>query len=161
MADAKIAKQKEDDIFNEDNKLESGRVQWGKIGDNVKGTYIDKRDIKYDDGKTGYIYEILASGGEYHAITDDEEGNIVVAEKATVIEAGDYVRVSGKKGIDDEMKKVKIGQKVGYRFEAWGKKVAGKKPFKDVKVYRGVMDEQWLSEQKKGDDIFNQDTPFS
>src|SRR3990167_4003761 len=147
MAQAKNATQ-EDDIFNEDNKLESGRVQWGKIGDYVKGTYVDKRDIKYDDGKTGYIYEILAYGGEYHAITDDETGNVVVAEKATVIESGDYVRVSGKKGIDDEMKKIKIGQRVGLRFEAMGKKVAGKKPFKDVKVYRGAMDEQWLKEQE-------------
>jgi hypothetical protein len=160
MADAKIAKQ-EDDIFNEENKLESGRVQWGKIGDFVKGTYIDKRDIKYDDGKTGYIYELLASGGEYHTITDDDAGNAVIAEKGTVIENGDYVRVSGKKGIDDEMKKVKIGQKVGLRFEGMGKKVAGKKPFKDVKVYRGAMDDAWLEEQSKGDELFNQDTPFS
>lgn len=151
----------EDDIFNEGNKLESGRVQWGKIGDYIKGTYIDKREIKYDDGKTGFVYELLATGGEYHAITDDESGNAIIAEKATTIASGDYVRVSGKKGIDDEMKKVKIGQKVGFRFEGMGKKVAGKKPFKDVKVYRGAMDEEWLKEQNKTDEIFNQDTPFS
>lgn len=160
MANAKTAMQ-EDDIFNEDNKLESGRVQWGKIGDFIKGTYIDKRDIKYDDGKTGYIYEILATGGEYHSITDDDSGNSVIAEKATAIEKGDYVRVSGKKGIDDEMKKVKIGQKVGFRFEAMGKKVSGKKPFKDVKVYRGVMDEAWLAEQNNKDDVLSQDIPFN
>lgn len=160
MATAKNATQ-EDDIFNAENKLESGRVQWGKIGDKVSGTYIDKREIKYDDGKTGYVYELIASGGEYHAISDDETGNAVIAEQATKIESGDYVRVAGKKGIDDEMKKVKIGQKVGLRFEGMGKKVAGKKPFKDVKVYRGAMDEKWLAEQNQSDDVFNQDTPFS
>lgn len=145
----------QDDIFNDDNKVESGRVQWGAIGDYVHGTLTSVRDVSYQDGKKGKVYELLVIKGEYHSIKEDANGNEITAEVPTVLEAGDYVRVNGKTGMDDDMKKIKIGQNVGLKYEKLGDKKPGKKRFKQVTVYQGGMNEEYLASQNQDGDIPN------
>lgn len=141
----------EDDIFNPANKIESGRVQWGSIGDYVYGTLVGTKNITFSDGKTNKQFELLVIRGEYHPIVEDADGNETAAKEPVVLAAGDYVRVSGKTGITDEMNKIKIGQNVSLRYEKLGDKKPGKKRFKDVAVYQGAMNEEYLQSLKEDD----------
>lgn len=156
-----VVEEQDDDLFNPENRLQSGKFQWGKVGNVVKGTLVGITQAKYDDGKVGNVYELLVIHGKFNAITEDEQtGNIIVAEEETVLSSGDYVRVNGKDSIDKEMKKVKIGQIIGMRLESIGKKVAGKKPFKDVAVFPGKMNEEWIKEQNEGKPLDENGVPF-
>lgn len=131
-------------------EVKSSTVSWGKVGDFIEGTLTDISTREVQDEKRGLIkkkvYEIKADAGLYHE-TDDKKNSI---EPGVKCEKDDYFKVwGGREIIDDGMKKAKIGQKVKILFAEEGEpKKKGYSGFKLIKVYRGVMDDAWLSEQE-------------
>lgn len=131
----------EDELFKDENAVKSNWVKFGKIGDFIKGTLVDVREMKSTmPGKEGQlvkIYELLASIGSFHDI--DEEKKPV--ETPIIIQGGEYWNIGGKVGIDNQMRNIKTGQIVGFRFDSENpSKQKGFSPTKIIKVYAGAMD---------------------
>jgi hypothetical protein len=140
---------KQDDIFSEENEVKSSFIQWGKPGDHIVGTLVDKREVENQladkAGEMQTIYELKVDQGEYHVINADKS----IAKDATPLGAGDIWSIGGKKAVDSQMRNVKIGQKVGMKYmEETPSKTKGYNPTKVIKIYTsGKMDEEWLKEQ--------------
>jgi len=124
-------------------KAPSNWMNWGKIGNVIKGTLIGSYDKK-DNIKGGMqrIYEIKVIDGEFNAIV-----NKIPQEKATVLEKGDIYQVGGKSMIDKQMRNVKIGQKVLMRYISDFKMEQGNVA-KTVEIKIGGMDEEFLKESQ-------------
>jgi hypothetical protein len=129
------------DAFDGAQEIAPSQVSFGKIGDYIIGYYTGHKDITTSNGDTK-LYELKGIQGEFHITTNEDDGNgnkiVKVAKDATPITVGDYFNVwGGKSAIDDLFKKVKIGQKVGVRFEeAIPSKKKGNSAFK---VFKTVM----------------------
>ena len=135
------------DLFNENNQVKSSWVKWGKIGDNIFGTLIDVREINSQfpgkENERVKIYEIKADGGEFHELDDKRNA---VAEPTKIVE-GEIWNIGGKAGIDVQMRRIKVGQKLGIKFtDEKPSKNKGFNPLKIIKVYTdGSIDEEWLA----------------
>lgn len=127
------------DAFDGAQEIAPSQVSFGKKGDYIIGYFTGSKDITTNNGDTK-LYELKGIQGEFHvsSSTNDENGNkvVTIAKEPTVIAAGDYYSVwGGKSAVDDLFKKVKIGQKVGVRFEdAIPSKKKGNSPFKVMKT---------------------------
>lgn len=114
-------------IFDEKNKVQGKFFSFKEIGDNVQGTYVGKREtINKLTGKNQWIYELI-----------DEEGQTVL--------------IGGKPGIDVNMRNIREGQIVGFKFvEERENKTKGLDATKIIEVYanRDVVDEKWLKERE-------------
>ena len=133
-------------MTEEYQELKSLWVKWGKVGDNIEGTFIDRREMDSTlPGKEGTktnVYEIKADRGSYHDL--DEKKNPV--DPAVSVIPGEVYLVGGRMGIDAMMRRVKLGQKVKFLFSE--KKKATKKGFNDLKIIKvlaGKMDEEWMA----------------
>ena len=142
---------------NWDDESNEVKSQWAKFNiagsDKVKGTLIAKRQIKSNlPGKTGelvWVYDLKVDEGTFHAL--DKKKKII--EEPIVAGEGEIWSVGGKPGIDAQMRNVKLGQKVGFKFLAEIEaKTAGYNPAKQIKVYTPKnddgsyqMDEEWLA----------------
>jgi len=150
---------KENDIFNEDNEVKSNFMSWGKPGNYVLGTLSSKRRVENqlsDKKEMQTIYEIKAKEGVFNSLEQDENGNYVPVKESTVIKDGEFYSIGGKKGIDAQMRNVKIGQVVGIKFkEIIPAKEKGRYPTKLIKIFTtGTMDNDFLAgmEEEVGDD---------
>lgn len=145
-----------------ENEVSSNWAKFNVPGeDKIMGTLIAKRQIKSNlQGKEGelvWVYELKADEGQFHAL--DEKKKLI--EEPITVEAGSYWNVGGKPGIDNQMRNVKIGQKVGYKFiDESPSKTKGFAPSKNIRVYTPKnedgtpqMDDEWLSTQKEIGDI--------
>jgi hypothetical protein len=127
-------------------EVKSSWIKWGKVGDNVEGTLIDVREVDSQlPGKEGTkvkVYELKCDRGSFHEL--DNKKNPV--EPALTIEANEIYLVGGRQGIDTQMRRIKIGQKVRMLFAE--EKEAKKKGFNALKIVKvltnGAMDEGWL-----------------
>lgn len=131
-----------DDFFNPNNAVKSQRVTFGKIGDYIKGVLTDIKTIddQFKPGEKVNIYEILTHVGSFHELDE----NKAPKEPAIAIEKGEYRNVFGKKSIDDQMRKIVVGQIVGLKFtEQKPSKQKGFNPVKIVKVFPGGMDAEY------------------
>ena len=121
-------------------------VKWGLVGDNIEGTLIGVSEkeshLPGKEGEMQKIYEIKADKGSFHEI--DSKKNPVA--KATTIEAGEIYSIGGKDGINSQMKRIMIGQKVRLSFtEEKEPTTKGFNAFKLIKVMtNGQMDQEWL-----------------
>lgn len=121
-------------------------VKWGLVGDNIEGTLVGVSDkeshLPGKEGQMQKVYEIKADRGSFHDI--DEKKNPV--KEATTIAAGEIYSVGGKDGMDAQMKRIKIGQKVRISFtEERAAQKKGFNAFKLIKVMtNGAMDQEWL-----------------
>ncbi|OGY59648.1 MAG: hypothetical protein A3I31_00550 [Candidatus Colwellbacteria bacterium RIFCSPLOWO2_02_FULL_44_20b] len=109
-------------MTNELNDLEEVKSQWlkfGKVGDWLRGTLIDVRDMdnQMKPGEKIKIYEFLAHDGSFHFFKK-VNGQIVIDEEPTILEKGSIWAVSGKPGIDSQMRSIKRGQIFGMLFSA-------------------------------------------
>lgn len=144
-----MAKEKED-LFNEDNEVQSSWVKFSQIGDFISGTLIGVREVPSTlPGKEGTmtkVYEMKASGGEFHDL--DEKKKVI--EEGIVIKEGEIWNVGGGVVLDAQMRNIKLGQKVGIKYTA--DKPAQKKGFNPMKIKKvftkGEMDEEWLKERE-------------
>jgi len=115
-------------IFDEKNKVKSNYVAFKTIGDKVEGTYVGKRIVAntLKPGTDQIVYELKKLDGTY---TD----------------------VYGKPGIDMQMKRVKLGQIIGFEFvKIIPATRPGYKPTNVIQVYADdkTVDEKWLMEQE-------------
>jgi hypothetical protein len=137
------------DIFDAENEVKSSFIQWGKPGDHIVGTLVDKREVENQladkAGTMQTIYELLVEKGEYHIIKEDKS----IDEKATTLNPSDIWSIGGKAAIDSQMRNVKIGQKVGMKYmEEVPSKTKGYNPTKVIKIYTsGEMNQEWLDAQ--------------
>lgn len=136
-----------DPLFAPENAVGRSRVVFGKVGDFIKGTLVDIREIEdsgpYGKGGKVKIYEILTETGSFHELDDKRNPK----DPAIKIGAGEYYSVFGKPSIDDAMRRIKLGQIVGIRFtEEKPSKTKGYNPSKVIKVFPGPMNEQWQGE---------------
>jgi hypothetical protein len=128
-------------------------IKWGQEGDFLKGTFTSKRQVPdklkevQHPGAMQWIYEVLVEAGRYHDIKDK-----VVDANPTELVPGSFWIVSGKPGIDEGMRNIKIGQIVGFRFTET--KPAKQKGFNDnkvIRVYAGAMDPNYMGQS--ADDV--------
>ena len=134
-------------IFDEQNEVKSARISWGKVGDHIFGTLIGKRSVpdQYKPGEEVPVYEFKAEGGSFHQI--DKK---VVSDAATAINSGEVWAVFGRGALEQQMRRVKIGQKVGLKFTEERETKKGNDQ-KIIKVYTtGEMDQEWLESQEVG-----------
>src|SRR3990167_4673590 len=136
------------DIFDEKNKIKSAFVSWGKINDNIQGTLIDIREMKStfpgQEDVLVKIYDIQADGGSYHEIDPETKkavGNPIEIKKGDVYSVGGRATVEKRVGTEKVkikvlmgMSRIKIGQKLGLKFEEIIK--SKQKGFSDTKVIR-------------------------
>jgi hypothetical protein len=104
---------KEIDYFNEDNIVRGGFIEFKKFGDNVAGTLIDKEEkpSNLDPEKMQMIYTIRR-----------DDGSIAL--------------VGGKAYLDNQMKFVKIGQKIALKYVSdKPAKKKGMNPMKIINLY--------------------------
>ena len=139
------------DIFDSKNEVKSLWVKWGRIGDNVHGTLVGVREIRSmlpgKEDEMVKLYELLADGGEYHDL--DKKKNPV--EPAIKVQAGEVYFIGGKTGIDAQMCRVKVGQRMGMKFtEEKDAKTKGFNALKIIKVFAGEMNEEWLAANMPG-----------
>ena len=138
-----------DDFFSEENEVKSSFIQWGKPGDFLIGTLVDKREVENQladkAGTMQTIYELKVDKGEYHVINEDKS----IATEATALKSDDIWSIGGKPAIDSQMRNVKIGQIVGMKYmEEKPSKTKGYNPTKVIKIYTsGKLDEAWLEAQ--------------
>lgn len=134
------------DIFNQDNKIKPHYFKWGKVGNFISGTLLSVREMEsnFADKKGQMVkqYEIKVSGGRFNDL--DESKN--PKDPAIDLLPGEIWTVSGKDSIDEQMRRVLIGQKVGMKFEELRpNKQKGYNPVKAIGIYTtGEMDKEWL-----------------
>ena len=130
----------------------SNWVQWGKIGDVIKGTYVGS--FERENPKNGLMvtnYEIMIEIGRFHPIkeTKPDSGVYVAVEEPVMINPGEIYNVGGKKIIDNAMRNCKLGQKVLMRFIDTFKMPKG--TAKTIEVKLGVMDTSYNAPENNGD----------
>jgi len=97
-------------IFSKKNKVPSRWMDFEKIGDKCKGTLISIENVEFQNRKQK-IYELE-------------------------IKENSYIKVGGKKSIDDQMKNVKIGDYVCFKFtKKIYSDIPGFSPLKQITVY--------------------------
>ena len=115
-------------IFDDSNKVKSNWWEKKIVGDAIEGTFISRRiQLNQLSGKDQEIYEILTADGEVW-------------------------NVGGNPGIDTQMKHVKLGQIVGFKYVEEKKPVkVGMNGAKIVQVYanKETVDKEWLNSQAK------------
>lgn len=133
-------KQEWDDQANE---VKSNWVKFNvAIEDKVLGTLIAKRQVKSTlpgkEDEMVWIYDLKADTGLFHELDDKKK----VIDEPVVISEGSFWSVGGKPGIDNQMRNVKIGQKVGFKFiEEVPSKTKGFNPSKVIRVYTPKNDD--------------------
>ena len=135
-----------DNIFSEENEVKSNFIVWGAPGDFIIGTLVDVRETVNtlsDKKEMQKIYELKAQDGSYHII--DAKKNPM--PDATLIKADEYFNIGGKKGIDAQMRNIKIGQILAMKYiEEVPSKTKGYNPTKVIKIYTsGQMDTTFIA----------------
>ena len=141
-----------DDLYSDADEVQSNNVDWGKIGDFINGTLVDRDNVTTTYGDK-MLYTVRADGGSFHAVAKDKS----IAKTATEIKAGDLWTVWGRNKIfDAQMKEIKDGQKFGLLFAETKSSQHGNDA-KIIKVRtKGVMDTEYTS----GDDVASGDVPM-
>ena len=144
-----------DNFFNEDNEVQNNWIKFNKIGDHVKGTLIDMREIDSripgQEGKKVKVYELKAHYGEFHELDDKKK----IIEPPIEISDGEFWNVGGRPVIDNQMRNIKIGQVIGFQFtDEKPNTKKGYNALKIIKVRAGEMDAEFtIQKDEEGKDI--------
>lgn len=133
-------------LLDEKNAVKSSWVKFTLVGDAIVGTLVAVSERESTlPGKEGTMqksYEILADGGSWHDL--DEKKNPV--KPPVKIQAGETWFVGGRLGLDPQMARIKIGQRLGIKF--CEEVPSTKKGFNALKIIKaitkGEMNEAWL-----------------
>lgn len=112
---------------NKDNALATGTFfSFKTIGDKIEGTYIG----------TGYQVSQISGEEQLHYRLKGTDGQ--------------YYKVGSRKGIDSQMKGIKLGQIIGFEYVA-DKDVKKPSPAKIIQVWANpsIVDTQWLKENEE------------
>jgi len=145
------------DWDNEDNEVQSNWVKFNMpMEDKIFGTLIAKRQMKSSipgkEGEDVNVYDMQADTGSFHEADEKK----VVLPTPIVINAGEIWSVGGKAGIDAQMRNIKVGQKIGFKFiDEKPSKTKGFAPAKNIRVYApknddgtAQMDDEFLAAQE-------------
>lgn len=122
--------------------------------DKVLGTLIAKRTMKSaipgKEAEDVNVYDLKTDMGSFHIVDDSKK---VIPEPVVVVE-GEVWSVGGKNSIDVQMRNIKVGQKVGFKFiDEKPSKTKGFAPAKNIKVFAPKnddgtpqMDAEWIAE---------------
>lgn len=148
---------KETSWDDEGNKVASNWVKFNvPMEDKIFGTLIAKRIMKSQipgkESEDVNVYDLNADLGSFH---EADEKKVVIPEAIT-IKAGDFWSVGGKPGIDAQMRNIKVGQKIGFKFiDEKPSKTKGFAPAKNIRVYAPEnedgtpqMDDEFLAAQE-------------
>lgn len=144
-----------EDIFKDDNLVQNNWIKFSVIGDNVHGTLVAVREMQSrlpgKEKEIVKVYEIKADGGEFHDTKDKQ-----ILETPVKIQPEEYWNVGGGFMIDNSLRNVKLGTKVGIKYT--GDRPAKQKGFNDMKIKKvyvkkdgngqAVMDEEWVKSQE-------------
>lgn len=146
------------DIFDDANALKPNWMGFNVAQeDKIAGTLIGRKQVKSTypgkEGKLEWKYQIKADSGMSH---DCDDNGVAIPSSATKVNAGEVWNV-GKDSIDDQMKLIPLGAKIGIKLiEIVPSKTKGWKPAKIVKVFAPktpngeyTMDAQWIEQQEK------------
>lgn len=133
---------KKPEIFNDPDTVyqePSSWIRWGKIGDWLYGTYIDKIEYeKNNEMQTDYL--ILVKQGEYH----DKSG------EAIELSDGDEIRIGSKRGIDGFMSRRELGDNCAFEYvEDIPTKNPAYSDFRRVECRHkdGDVNKEWMKKQ--------------
>lgn len=148
--------QADPNFFNDNNVVKSSYIKWGKVGDWIKGTLHEKREVdsRLNPGEKQWVYEIIAKGGVFHEKRNvtAPDGTEKVEYDQTLINEGQVWTVGGKKSIDDKMRQISIGQVVGLMYrENRPSKSKGYADQKVITVHPGEMDPEYGLGRSDGD----------
>jgi hypothetical protein len=142
---------------SEENEVSSNWVKFNTpMEDKVFGTLVAKRTMKSTipgkENETVNVYDIKAEMGSFHEADEKKQ----VIEPAITINAGEIWSVGGKAGIDAQMRNIKLGQKIGFKFiDEKPSKTKGFAPAKNIRVYAPKnedgtpqMDAEFLAEEE-------------
>lgn len=139
------------------NKVQANWMSFKKIGDKIEGTLIARRTVLNQlSGKDQIIYELKCP----------KDTEILVNGEKNLSMFEEYWNVGGKPGIDMLMKRVKLGQIVGFEFiEERPSKQSGMNALKVIQVYANptIVDEEWIKSQDEisvdpeDEDVFGKD----
>lgn len=150
-----MAKEK-DDFFGSDSEVRAKWITWGKVGDHVRGTLINVREINSTlpgkEHEKVKVYELKAKDGSYHAV-DDKKNPI---EPPVEVKEGEIVSISGRLTIDNALRNMKLGTIIGLLYKE--EKEAKKRGYSGLKIIsvhtKGEIDKEWKKEQEDmGDEI--------
>ena len=144
----------EDSTINDKNEVKALTMKFGKPGDGFKGTLLAIKTVEVNVEKNGVftkvaknIYEFRAHAGAFHDIAKDAVGNDVPVEPEIIVPEGEIVKLWTRgKMFDDDMKHVKCGMIVAFKFTAYAVAKPGKRPAKIVKIYKGGVDPNYMGE---------------
>lgn len=151
----------EDNIFNEDNLVQNNWIKFSVIGDSVFGTLVAVREMQSrlpgKEKELVKVYEIKADGGEFHDVKDKK-----ILETPVKITAGEYWNVGGGFMIDNSLRNVKVGTKIGIKYtDDRPAKIKGFNDMKIKKVYikkdasgQPLMDQDWLKDNTQLEEMF-------
>lgn len=115
-------------IIDDKNKVKSNWQLWENVGDKIEGTLVSKRVVFNQlKGEDQVVYEVKTEDGEYW-------------------------NVGGKPAIDAQMKRVVLGQIVGFVFTKLVSATRrGYNPTKIIQVYANpeIVDEEWLQQHEE------------
>lgn len=132
--------------------------------DKIFGTFISKRQVKSTipgkEHELVWVYELKADSGSFHDIDDKKK----VIEEPIIVNPGEVWSIGGKTGIDTQMRNIKLGQKIGFKFiDEKPSKTKGFAPAKNIRVYapkrddgQPLMDQEWIDAQSTPDEKFDQ-----
>ena len=151
---------KETSWDDEGNEVQSNWVKFNvPMEDKIFGTLIAKRIMKSTipgkENEDVNVYDLKADMGSFH---EADEKKVVIPEAIT-IQAGDIWSIGGKTGIDAQMRNIKLGQKIGFKFiDEKPSKTKGFAPAKNIRVYAPKnedgtpqMDDEFLAQQEVKD----------
>ena len=134
-------------LLDEKNAVKSSWVKWTVVGDFITGVLAGVRERKSTlpgkENEMQKVYEVIASAGQWHD-TDEKKNPVKPPVK---ILAGESWFVGGRQGLDQQMSRIRIGQKIGIKFcEEVPAKTKGFNALKIVRVFtKGEIDEAYLA----------------
>lgn len=154
---------KKENWDSDDNAVTSNWIKWNvPMEDKVFGTLISKRQIKSaivgKENEMVNVYELKADTGSFHEVDDKKK----LIETPITINAGEIWSIGGKAGIDAQMRNIKVGQKVGFKYtDEQPNKIKGYAPSKSIKIFAPKnddgtpqMDMEWVEAQNTPDKQF-------
>lgn len=119
-------------------KPESNRVDFGKPGDVIKGTLVDRRAFNGSFGPTT-IYEVIADGGRYHSLDENKQPKA----QPTEVVPGERYSFFEKAIFHDDIKKAEVGRKILVRFVEERKSKKNGKNYKYIVCKLGELDPEY------------------
>lgn len=138
------------DFFSDKNRVKNQYIKFNQINDFFMGTLTDIREVDSilpgKEGQKVKIYEFISKVGQFHELNDKKQ----IIEEPVLVQENEFYLVSGKPIIDNQMRKAKIGQIVGMKYEAdKAPKQKGFNPLKIISVYLGGMDEVYAGQMSQ------------